>query len=403
NTDLLVRCNHTIERGDPCTFSLTWPKGAKELVLKDVSEFAMGYTFLTCQIKLGPVSIKRDYGFQIAQAKEQSAKAATLKERKRMALEFISKWGEPNIHRALAILATDGDAKGAEKLVLRAIREINHRFDCSDFELIMVFKLWKTYREKGVFPEKVWDKLEEAILGFRYWFDEPGNDVMWFFSENHALLFHTCQLLAGQLFPDRIFSNAGITGSEHQQKARRRLDDWFARFFSEGYAEWNSSAYLPINVMGLLQILEYVDDAPLKDKAKQALDLTFRYIAIHSLDGYLACSHGRIYEKELKGNYGNQTTNMAWIAWGLANINHTTYANVALSLSDYVPPQDYVEYAALRPGQRLEYMFHQGPVEYADLYAHKTADYLLTSAIEFAPRPKGYQEHVLHASFGAEA
>ena len=30
----------------------------------------------------------------------------------------------------------------------------------------------------------------EAILGFRYWLDEPGNDVMWYWSENHVLCFH---------------------------------------------------------------------------------------------------------------------------------------------------------------------------------------------------------------------
>ena len=40
-----------------------------------------------------------------------------------------------------------------------------------------------------------------AVLDYRYWVDEPGNDVMWFWSENHALCFHVSQLLAGAFGP----------------------------------------------------------------------------------------------------------------------------------------------------------------------------------------------------------
>ena len=45
-------------------------------------------------------------------------------------------------------------------------------------------------------------RIDAAILGYRYWMDEPGNDVQWYFSENHALLFHTAAYLAGHLLPD---------------------------------------------------------------------------------------------------------------------------------------------------------------------------------------------------------
>ena len=53
------------------------------------------------------------------------------------------------------------------------------------------------------------ERARRAILGWRYWMDEPGNDVMWFWSENHALCFHTTQYLAGQAFPDDVFVNSG--------------------------------------------------------------------------------------------------------------------------------------------------------------------------------------------------
>jgi hypothetical protein len=40
-------------------------------------------------------------------------------------------------------------------------------------------------------------RVDATILGYRYWLDEPGNDVRWYFSESHALLFHAAAYLAG--------------------------------------------------------------------------------------------------------------------------------------------------------------------------------------------------------------
>ncbi len=51
--------------------------------------------------------------------------------------------------------------------------------------------------------------MRACILNFRYWMDEPGDDVMWFYSENHALMFHTLSaagrgaVSVGDLFQQR--------------------------------------------------------------------------------------------------------------------------------------------------------------------------------------------------------
>ena len=65
-------------------------------------------------------------------------------------------------------------------------------------------------------------RIDAAILGFRYWMDEPGNDVQWYFSENHALLFHTAAYLAGHLLPDATFVRSGRTGAEQSRDRRAR-------------------------------------------------------------------------------------------------------------------------------------------------------------------------------------
>lgn len=59
--------------------------------------------------------------------------------------------------------------------------------------------LWQRYQGQQL-PPQDWRRVRSAILGFRYWIDEPGNDTMWFWSENHCLCFHVAQYLAGQNF-----------------------------------------------------------------------------------------------------------------------------------------------------------------------------------------------------------
>ena len=115
------------------------------------------------------------------------------------------------------------------------------------------------------------------MLEYRYWIDEPGDDVMWFFSENHALLFHSCQYLAGGFLKDKVFVNSGLTGIEQQQKARKLLEECFEGFFAEFITEWNSSAYIPVDALGLGMLYELTQpDDPLHEKAKKALDMIFR-------------------------------------------------------------------------------------------------------------------------------
>ena len=70
--------------------------------------------------------------------------------------------------------------------------------------------------------------------------------------------FHTCQLLAGELYPSETFSNSGMTGLQMQQKAKGLLLEWFRGFLNEGFTEWNSSAYLPIDLLGLALSLIHI-------------------------------------------------------------------------------------------------------------------------------------------------
>lgn len=377
--------------------------GSKQVVFGIAEEVGMGNALLSVAIHYQTISIQKEMFLELyPKHLVPEAISDSLQARKQQAAAFIAKYGHHDIHRAYLLARTGNDVEVVESIVRETLHVVNSRFDCSDFYLNQLFRFWTDFYDQDLFDESFWLECKQSILNYRYWFDEPGDDVMWFFSENHALLFHTCEYLAGQLFPEEIFTNSGITGAEHMEKARVRLLHWFEKFAKEGLAEWNSSAYIPINLMGFFQIYDSVNDQALKAAAKTALDTTFRVMALNSHQGYVSCSHGRIYEKELKGNYNNATTSLLWIAYGEGNLNNATFASAAFSVSGYEPP-DYRSFIQLSPDENVLFKHHQGPEGFVDLYTFKNLYGLLSSAVDYRPGVSGYSEHVVHATLSPEA
>ncbi|PQP80773.1 hypothetical protein C0Q44_26470 [Paenibacillus sp. PCH8] len=376
-----------------------------DLVLAHTNELGHHYVYFTLAISVSNVVLTKKFGCQSYDTSYDAAaqQAADLEARKSLALRCIAEKGSPNIHKAIAMLKTGGNLQEAENILLDGVEGIEQRKDCSDFYLVGLFRLWRDERHSGLFSESFWDRVKASILGYRYWIDEPGDDVMWFFSENHALLFHTNELLAGQLFGDETFSNSGESGEVHRQKAEQRLALWFERFLDEGLAEWNSSAYIPIDAVGLLHIYEFAHNEQLRQQAQKAMDLLFYYITVQMHQGVLSTTFGRSYEKELLGSYAAGTTSMCWIAYGVGHVNNYSISNVALSLSDYSPPTAYQEHLLLGENQQLVFANQQGKGGYAKLYHCRTKEYSLSSIIRFRPGKPGYQEHVQHLSLSPEA
>jgi hypothetical protein len=378
--------------------------GERELALGHTRDWGTRYQYFILEAEAGGVAIRRRFGIELHDGGFRPGDGAslTVAERKRIALECVARYGSPNIHTAIAGLAVGESRQVCRELILEGLQGIRDRYDCADFYLVALFRLWRDYRDSGLFDEAFWAGLKETILGFRYWIDEPGDDVMWFFSENHALLFHTCQLLAGQLFPDDVFANSGETGARRREKAERLLAAWFDRFFAEGLAEWNSNAYIPIDVLGLVHLHDLAENPELKEKAKRALDSLFHYMTAEAHEGILASTFGRSYEKELMGHHAAGTTSLIWAGYGVGHVNCHSY-NVPFYLSDYEPPRGYASRIRLGPREELEFKLEQGKGGYAKLVHYRTRSFVLSSISDFRPGAKGYQEHVQHLAFSPVA
>ena len=375
--------------------------GQTRASLGDCAEFPFGFLLLQATAVVEGIAITRPITVETHASALLPHAADTVAGRKRQALEFLAHFGEQNTNRAVALLATGGSPDEAQRLIAAQVRFVDRRCDCSDFYLVYfphILRAWGA-QGAGLLSPELERAMRACILNFRYWMDEPGDDVMWFYSENHALMFHTCQLLAGELYPSETFSNSGMTGLQMQQKAKGLLLEWFRGFLNEGFTEWNSSAYLPIDLLGLASLYAWTQDGELRALAKRGMDYVFYLLAVHSRKGFFAGSSGRTYLKEQFGNWSNCTSFMSWIGYGCGTPGHAGKGVVSLCLSDYEPPRDYAAYFNVEPGFELVCRSTHGYQKHVDLYTYKTSGYLMTSAADFRPGKPGYQENPLQLTF----
>jgi hypothetical protein len=85
------------------------------------------------------------------------------------------------------------------------------------------------------------EEIRQVLFNFRYWWDEPGENSMCYWSENHQILFASAEYLIGQKFPNAQFPNSGLTGTQHMEKARERIMDWLQMRWDCGFIEFYSS------------------------------------------------------------------------------------------------------------------------------------------------------------------
>ncbi|NIR40774.1 MAG: hypothetical protein GWO22_34055, partial [Actinobacteria bacterium] len=117
--------------------------------------------------------------------------------------------------------------------------------DTSDFDALYLLNLLHAGDE--VLPTATVDAITDALLGFEYWYTEPTPDDVvddkYYWSENHRIIFHTVELLAGNRWPDETFRNDGRTGAEHAADARERILTWMEEKARFGFTEWHSDVY----------------------------------------------------------------------------------------------------------------------------------------------------------------
>ncbi|MDR1464210.1 MAG: hypothetical protein LBJ11_02760 [Oscillospiraceae bacterium] len=211
-----------------------------------------------------------------------------------------------------------------EPYLLRAVTPakaiIDGRFDCLDFRMQTLLRLQYAYGDtiRSISPATA-QLIEDAFLGAKYWMTEPGEDSVCFWSENHQLLYAVAEYLAGQYWPDRIFTNDGADGREHMARGRRRIGYWMKQRFTYGYSEFNSTNYYLYNVGPASNFIEFAapEDAPLATRMKMCLDLLLYDVATGMQDFTFTAPTGRAYVYNMTGSSGDRVRLLTDVLWGL--------------------------------------------------------------------------------------
>ena len=378
---------------------LTLRAGTTELPLCQGHELPDGYHTLPLTLIAGESRVARSIGCAVLHDVVPQPIAGDLAARKRIALDHAALHGEMRMGTAVALLETGrADDPRLRPIIEDTLLAIEERRDCADF--VSVPLLWAYQRHAASLPADLRLRSERALLDFRYWVDEKGNDVMWFWSENHALCFHVSQLLAGLAWPERIFTASGRPGREQAELATDRLGRWFDAVEEEGLAEWNSSAYYPVDFIGLLALAELAPE-PLAQRARALCDRIFTMVALHSLNGVPAGSMGRAYDKELRAGPLTELAPFAAVAFGKGWLNTGVASLPLFAAGRYEPPAALEQYVEPAAGEVVSARYLQGYGPASLLTLYKTRHVQLSTNSGAKAGGYGHQQHVLDLRFAA--
>lgn len=387
---------------EPVRLTLPLPAGARRLVIADAGQLPADFRHFKVTLAVGAYAVSRVYGVEICHATRQGAAPATIAARIAEALAEVADHAETDTVCALARLSTGKQGDRTDAMIAAVLPAIEDCHDCADFILVPLLWCRTSYGDR--IDAQLRQRIDAAILGYRYWMDEPGNDVQWYFSENHALLFHTAAYLAGHLLPDARFIRSGRLGAEQSAVGAGRVRAWLDHFEQWEMAEFNSTPYFPIDLKGLCALYALAPDADIRERAGKAIIRLAEIVARSAHHGVLTGAQGRSYEHTLRAARSLELSGICRMIWGKGNYGKRFHAlpQLALCLRDHglVIPEHLAPVASVSGDEAWEWAFAQGQDRFARLYHYKTRDYAMGTAAAYRWNQWGYQETVLQVRLG---
>ena len=201
------------------------------------------------------------------------------------------------------------------EMLLRQCSYMEKRFDCADFRCQLLFKIYKDCGEK--LSSRCRELIKNTFLGFKYFMDEPGDDSMCFWSENHQIMFAVAEYLSGQEWPKEKFTNNGMTGEEHRKKAEERIEIWMRHRFLYGFSEYLSNNYLAEDISPMANYIAYCRNEESVNRMKMIMDILWLDVALNSVNNRFVAVSSRMYGNNKAGNfYGNSIQSAMNVLWG---------------------------------------------------------------------------------------
>lgn len=228
---------------------------------------------------------------------------------------------------------------------------IDNRYDCMDFLMPTLLRLEYLYGDEIIYisPDAS-DLIKETFINAKYWLTEPGQDNACYWSENHQILYAVSEYMAGQAWPDEVFTNDGTTGREHMERARNRIGYWVEHRYKYGFTEYNSANYIPFNIAPMSNFIQFAseDDSAMVQRMKMVLDLQFYEIASNMFNYNYMAPTARAYVRNMLGIVGDGVRKYTDFVWDLnddwKDNKHRMLINfISMSLSTDTDGKPYYE------------------------------------------------------------
>ncbi|MBN2852705.1 MAG: hypothetical protein JXQ23_08220 [Clostridia bacterium] len=218
----------------------------------------------------------------------------------------------------------------------KSIDFIYQKADCFDFILPGFILMMYLFQESDMISEEIKKETKDMILSRKYWIDEGGEENSpCYFTENHQILFHSNEYLAGQLYKDDIFINNKKSGLWHMQHAREFILRWLSWRYEFGFSEWLSNCYYHEDFVALVPLMYLAEDSDIRSKAEIVIKQMFLDMALHSYKGVMGSTHGRAYCQNICDvNDPTHVIRNLYLQSGFQSLRMSSAA-VILSLFDY--------------------------------------------------------------------
>jgi len=245
-----------------------------------------------------------------------------------------------------------------------ALDFVNERKDPSDFYMTALLRLYLLNAGTGKLMVEQETAIRDAILNWKFWLDEPNTTYVEMWTENHQILNHSIEYLAGQLFSDETFTNNGQDGRWHMAHGRDLLLQWIDLRARTGFSEWDSETYYPEDLAPLLNLVDFAEDPEIANRAAMLVDLILFDVAVDSFYGQFATSSGRITAGSIRSADSSMTT-IAALTWGQGKFTTTSNMGaVALATSRKYEVPPVIQALALdNPDEYLNYERHSFNIE----------------------------------------
>jgi hypothetical protein len=376
--------------------------GETALVIGPSERMPADFRHFRATFDAGGFIASRSLGVEICHVARQGPAPATLGARIAETLVEVSEFSERDTVRAFARLASGQSGSDTDAMIEEILPSIEHCHDCADFALVPL--IWSRTVWGDHIGAATRARIDAVILGYRYWMDEPGNDVQWYFSENHALLFHTAAYLGGHLLPGAVFVRSGRRGTEQSAVGAERVRAWLDHFEQWEMAEFNSAPYFPIDLKGLTALAALAPNTDIAARAQAAIVRLCEIIARSAHHGVLTAAQGRSYEHTLCAGRSLELSGVARLLWGKGWYGRRMHAlpQLAVCLRDHglVVPETLQTIADHQDDRHQEWRFAQGAGRFAALYHYKGRHFAMGSALRYRWNEWGYQETVLNLRLG---